>query len=56
MSYGINKVFDVGANVGQYAERKISLGYRGQIISFEPISSVFTELEKMPVVILSGKF
>jgi len=46
MSYGINKVFDVGANVGQYAERQISLGYTGQIISFEPISSVFTELEK----------
>jgi FkbM family methyltransferase len=35
---------DVGANVGQYAERQISLGYTGQIISFEPISSVFTKL------------
>jgi FkbM family methyltransferase len=45
--YGINLIFDVGANVGQYARRQRAIcGYQGQIVSFEPISSIFSELTK----------
>lgn len=42
--YGISLIFDVGANVGQYALRTKSRGYRGKIISFEPLSSAFHHL------------
>jgi len=37
---------DVGANVGQYAERARQLGYQGQILSFEPSRDAFRFLEK----------
>lgn len=42
--YGINLVLDVGANTGQYGMRSRIDGYEGKIISFEPLSSSFTEL------------
>jgi hypothetical protein len=42
--YGISLIFDVGANVGQYAMRTRSLGYKGKIVSFEPLSSAFNHL------------
>ena len=42
----INKVFDIGANIGQYAYDIRELGYNGDIISFEPIKAVFETLEK----------
>lgn len=41
----INKILDVGANNGQYAEQTYKLGYEGEVISFEPVKSVFKELE-----------
>jgi len=44
--YGINKVLDVGANTGQYAQLIRKLGFNGKIISFEPLKSSFNELEK----------
>jgi FkbM family methyltransferase len=44
-SCGITKILDVGANVGWYAQRIRRLGYTGQIISFEPITSVFEQLK-----------
>lgn len=43
-SRGIDVVVDVGANVGQYAERLRSDGYAGWIISAEPVHAAFDML------------
>ncbi|HLL22914.1 MAG TPA: FkbM family methyltransferase [Kofleriaceae bacterium] len=45
-THGIDLVFDVGANLGQYATEIRDLGYAGWIISYEPLSSAFAELER----------
>ena len=45
-SRGIDCIFDVGANTGQYGLFLRTLGYSGHIISFEPVNSVFQELKK----------
>lgn len=45
-SQGINVVFDVGANVGQFACELRRCGYQGSIISFEPLSSAFAKLSE----------
>jgi FkbM family methyltransferase len=42
---GVDLLFDVGANVGQYAIDVRKWGYEGEIVSFEPQSAVFRELE-----------
>ncbi|MFW5760810.1 MAG: FkbM family methyltransferase [Cyclobacteriaceae bacterium] len=44
--YRINKIFDVGANKGQYGKLMRMLGYDKQIISFEPLTNAFSVLEK----------
>src|ERR1700690_3076516 len=43
----INCVLDVGANQGQYGLLLRRIGYRGWILSFEPVRSNFQVLEKV---------
>jgi FkbM family methyltransferase len=43
-SRGVNIVLDVGANVGQFGELLRLKGYKGKIISFEPISAIYQTL------------
>lgn len=45
-SQNINVLFDVGANVGQYAQNMRELGYANKIVSFEPLSSAFKSLKR----------
>lgn len=42
----INKILDVGANSGQYAMQTFGLGFKDEIISFEPVKSTYNNLEK----------
>lgn len=34
---GVSLIFDVGANTGQFAQETFDWGYRGEILSFEPL-------------------
>jgi len=42
---GINLLLDVGANTGQYAMSMFKLGYKGKIISFEPLNDAYNILK-----------
>lgn len=43
---GVDCVIDVGANVGQYGTFLRKLGFKGHIVSFEPVPGAFAGLEK----------
>jgi FkbM family methyltransferase len=45
-SKNIDCVLDVGANAGQYGTFLRRIGFRGQIVSFEPVGSVYDRLER----------
>lgn len=42
--FGIDMTFDIGANKGQFANEIRNGGYRGDIVSFEPLSAAHTSL------------
>lgn len=44
--WGTDLVIDVGANVGQYASKLKREGFRGQILSVEPLPNAFIRLQQ----------
>ncbi len=44
--FNIDYVIDIGANVGQFSLELLENGYKGDIISFEPLTSAYTDLLK----------
>jgi FkbM family methyltransferase len=42
--HGVNLVLDVGANVGQFASSLRRSGYRGRMLSFEPLGGAHAQL------------
>lgn len=44
--HGITVVFDIGANVGQYGDELRALGFRGKIVSCEPLRSGFERVAR----------
>jgi FkbM family methyltransferase len=44
--FRIDLVFDIGANIGQFASELRSVGFDGQVVSFEPLSSAHRVLSK----------
>lgn len=45
-AHGIELIVDVGGNVGQFATSMRKIGYRGRIISFEPVAAQFAQISR----------
>jgi len=45
-SLNVNCVIDVGAHHGEFARLVRQVGYRGRIVSFEPVSTNFAVLQR----------
>lgn len=43
-TFSFDKVLDIGANTGQFAESLIDFGFKGEIVSFEPTTSPYNKL------------
>jgi FkbM family methyltransferase len=43
-AYGIDLIFDVGANAGQFGQRMRQWGYTGGLVSFEPLPDAYRQL------------
>jgi FkbM family methyltransferase len=43
-NHNVNKIFDIGANTGGYAETLFKNGYNGKIVSFEPLTEAYNKL------------
>lgn len=46
LHHKIELLFDVGANIGQYAMHARDIGYKGKIISFEPLPDAYEKILK----------
>ena len=45
-NYNIDVILDIGANIGQYGGEMRNLGFKGEILSFEPMKKAFKKLQK----------
>jgi len=43
-AYGVDMVFDIGANSGDSGQYLRNIGFRGRIVSFEPVGHVYRQL------------
>ncbi len=44
--YKIDLIFDIGANTGQFSQTMRRLGYKGKLVSFEPLPDAFDLLNQ----------